>query len=71
MKILLNVKAFEKLQDYIIETMIDTGYICEYRMEACEYINKLINVKTITRFQYDLLIEKILEYSDDLIENLD
>lgn len=71
MKILLSVKAFKKLQDYIIETMIDTGDICENRSDAREYINKLINIKTITSFQYDQLIEKILDYSDNLIVNID
>lgn len=71
MKILLSVEALEKLQDYIVETLIDTGDICETRLEAHEYIGRLINTKTITDLQYDQLIEKILDYSDHLIANLD
>lgn len=70
MKILLSVKAFKKLQDYIIETMIDTGDICENRLEAREYIDLLINTKTITDLQHDMLIEKIIDYSDELLNNL-
>lgn len=70
MKILLSVKAFKKLQDYIIETMIDTGDICENRLEAREYINRLINTKTITDLQYDQLIGKIIDYSDELLDQL-
>ena len=70
MKILLSVKALEKLQDYIIETMIDSGIICETRSEAYNYIDQLINTKTITDIQYDLLIEKIFDYSYELLDNL-
>ena len=70
MKILLSVKALKKLQDYIIETMIDTGDICETRVEAREYIERLINTKTITDFQYGQLIEKIIDYSDELLGQL-
>lgn len=70
MKILLSVRAFKKLQDYIIETMIDTGDICETPLEAREYVNRLINIKTITDLQYDLLIEKIIAYSDEMLDKL-
>ena len=70
MKILLSVKALEKLQDYIVETLIDTGDICENRMEAREYIVRLVNTKTITELQYDQLIDKIVDYSDELLNNL-
>lgn len=70
MKILLSVKAFKKLQDYIIETMIDTGVICEKRCEAGEYIDTLINTETITDLQRDELIEKIIDYSDELLDQL-
>ena len=70
MKILLSVRAFKKLQDYIIETMIDTGDICENRIEAREYIDRLINRKTITDLQYDQLIEKIIDYSDEMLDKL-
>lgn len=70
MKILLSVKAFKKLQDYIIETMIDTGVICGNRVEAREYIDRLINTKTITNLQYDQLIEKIIDYSDELLDKV-
>lgn len=70
MKILLSVKALEKLQDYIVETLIDTGDICENRMEAREYIDRLVNTKTITELQYDQLIDKIVDYSDELLNNL-
>lgn len=70
MKILLSVKAFEKLQDYIVETLIDTGDICENRFEAREYIDMLINTKTITDLQYDQLIDKIIDYSDELLDNV-
>lgn len=70
MKILISVKAFEKLQDYIVETLIDTGDICENRIEAREYIDRLINTKTITDLQYDQLIEKIIDYSDELLDQL-
>lgn len=70
MKILISVKAFEKLLDYIVETLIDTGDICENRIEAREYIDRLINTKTITDLQYDQLIEKIIDYSDELLDQL-
>lgn len=70
MKILLGVKAFDKLKDYIIETMIDTGYICENRLDAREYIEMLINRKSITDMQYELLIEKVIDYSDEMLEQL-
>lgn len=70
MKILLSVKAFKKLQDYIVETLIDTGDICENRMEAREYIDRLVNTKTITDLQYDQLIDKIIDYSDELLDQL-
>lgn len=70
MKILLSIKSFEKLEDYIIETMIDTGDICENRVEAREYIDRLINTKTITDLQYDQLIEKIIDYSDEMLDRL-
>lgn len=70
MKILLGIKSFEKLEDYIIETMIDTGDICENRVEAREYIDRLINTKTITDLQYDQLIEKIIDYSDEMLDRL-
>lgn len=70
MKILISVKAFDKLKDYIIETMIDTGYICENRLDAQKYIEMLINRKSITDMQYELLIEKIIDYSDEMLEQL-
>lgn len=70
MKILLGIKSFEKLVDYIIETMIDTGDICENRVEAREYIDRLINTKTITDLQYYQLIEKIIDYSDEMLDRL-
>lgn len=70
MKILLSVKAFEKLQDYIVETLIDTGIICGNQIEAHEYINRLVNTKTITDLQYDQLIDKIIDYSEELLEKL-
>lgn len=70
MKILLSVRAFGKLVDYIIETMIDTGDICENRVEAREYIDRLINTKTITDLQYDQLIEKIINYSDEVLDGV-
>lgn len=70
MKILLGIKSFEKLEDYIIETMIDTGDICENRVEAREYIDRLINTKTITDLQYYQLIEKIIDYSDEMLVRL-
>lgn len=70
MKILLSVKALEKLQDYVVETLIDTGDICENRFEAREYIDRLINTKTITDLQYDQLIDKIIDYSDELLDNV-
>ena len=70
MKILLNVRPFDKLKDYIIETMIDTGYICETRIDAREYIEMLINTKSITDVQYDQLINKVIDYSDEMLERL-
>lgn len=70
MKILISVKAFDKLKDYIIETMIDTGYICESRLDAREYIEMLINGKSITDMQFELLIEKVIDYSDEMLEHL-
>lgn len=70
MKILLGIKSFEKLEDYIIETMIDTGYICENWFDAREYIDRLINTKTITDLQYDRLIEKIIDYSTEMLDRL-
>lgn len=70
MKILISVKAFDKLKDYIIETMIDTGYICESRLEAREYIEMLINRKSITGMQFELLIEEVIDYSDEMLERL-
>lgn len=70
MKILLSVRSFNKLVDYIIETMIDTGYICENRLEARDYIEMLINTKSITDMQYDQLIDKIIDYSDEMLEQL-
>lgn len=70
MKILLGIKSFKKLEDYIIETMIDTGDICENRIDAREYIDRLINTKTITDLQYDQLIEKIIDYSDEMLDRL-
>lgn len=70
MKILLGIKSFKKLEDYIIETMIDTGDICENPIEAHEYIDRLINTKTITDLQYDQLIEKIIDYSDEMLDRL-
>ena len=70
MKILLGIKSFEKLEDYIIETMIDTGDICENQIDAREYIDRLINTKTITDLQYDQLIEKIIDYSNDVLDRL-
>lgn len=70
MKILLNVRSFGKLVDYIIETMIDTGYICENRLEAREYIEMLIDTKSITDMQYDQLINKMIDYSDEMLEQL-
>lgn len=70
MKILLGIKSFEKLEDYIIETMIDTGYICENWIDAREYIDRLINTKTITDLQYDQLIEKIIDYSTEMLDRL-
>lgn len=70
MKILLSVKAFDKLIDYIIETMIDTGYICENRLEAQEYIEMLINRKSITDMQFELLVEKVVDCSNETLEFL-
>lgn len=70
MKILLGIKSFEKLEDYIIETMIDTGDICENCIDAREYIDRLINTKTITNLQYDQLIEKIIDYSTEVLDRL-
>ena len=70
MKILFSVKAFEKLIEYVIETMIDAGYICEKRCDANEYVDMLINTETITDLQRDLLIEKIIDYSDELLDKL-
>lgn len=70
MKKLLSVKAFEKLQDYIVETLLDTGDICENRLEAREYIDRLVNTKTITDLQYDQLIEKIIDYSDEVLDRV-
>lgn len=70
MNILLSVKALEKLQDYIVETLIDTGVICGNRIEAREYIDRLVNTKTITDLQYDQLIDKIIDYSEELLEKL-
>ena len=70
MKMLLSMDSFKKLQDYIIETMIDTGSICETPLEAREYVDKLINIETITDIQYDLLIEKIIDYSDEMLDTL-
>lgn len=70
MKILLGIKSFEKLEDYIIETMIDTGYICVNWFDAREYIDRLINTKTITDLQYDQLIEKIIDYSEEVLDRL-
>ena len=70
MKMLLSMNTFKKLQDYIIETMIDTGYICETPLEAREYVDKLINIETITDIQYNLLIEKIIDYSDEMLDTL-
>lgn len=70
MKILLGVKAFKKLQDYIIETMIDTGAICEKRCEAVEYIDRLINTDTITDLQHSSLVEMAINYSNELLDNL-
>lgn len=70
MKILLSVRSFDKLVDCIIETMIDCGCICENRTEAREYIEMLINTKTIPDMQYELLIEKIINYSDEMLEQL-
>lgn len=71
MKKLLSVKALEKLQKYVIETMIDTGDICENRLEAHKYIDMLINTKTIIDLQIDQLIEKILDYSNNLLDKLE
>ena len=70
MKILIGVKAFDKLKYYIIETMIDTGYICETRLEAGKYVEMLINTESITDMQYDLLVEKVIEYSDKMLYQL-
>ena len=70
MKILIGVKAFDKLKYYIIETMIDTGYICETRLEACKYVEMLINTESITDMQHDLLVEKVIEYSDKMLYQL-
>lgn len=71
MKKLLSVKALEKLQEYVIETMIDSGDICENRLEASEYIDMLINTKTITDLQREQLIEKVIDYSDELLDKLE
>lgn len=68
MKILLSVKAFEKMQDYIMETLIDTGCICENRLEAVEYIDSLINIDTITDLQHNMLVETVINYSDELLD---
>ena len=70
MNVLLSVKALEKLQDYIVETLIDTVIICGNRIEAREYIDRLVNTKTITDLQYDQLIDKIIDYSEELLEKL-
>lgn len=70
MKILLSANSFKKLRDYIIETLIDTGCICENRLEAVDYINGLINIDTITDLQYDELVYAVINYSDELLDQV-